>query len=163
MSIRSSKPFLLEHAELRDQIEHLPVIARNLPGMEAADRAETVELVVGFLADMLLPHCAAEERILYPEAARLLGEDDASDAVAADREHVRGLLSRLAAADDRDVGTLQEIVVALYVLLASHMWREEEMYLKLAAIRDDPRAGVILDNMSRTDQPQGSEGVAAQQ
>ena len=148
MSIRSTEPFLHEHAELRDQVEHLPVIAREMRLMDTHERVETVEVIVGFLADMLLPHCAAEEHILYPEAARLLGEEDASDAVASDREQVRDLLGRLADADADDVGTLQEIVFALYALLAAHMWREEEVYLKLTRARDDTSADALFEQLA---------------
>ena len=162
MSIRSTEPFLHEHAELRDQVEHLPVIAFELRLMETHERVDTVEVIVGFLADILLPHCAAEEHVLYPEAARLLGEEDASDAVAGDREQVRQLLGRLADADADDVGTLQEILFALYVLLAAHMWREEEIYLKLARAHDDTSADAILEHVVEEERAGSAGFVAAQ-
>jgi iron-sulfur cluster repair protein YtfE (RIC family) len=149
MSLRSTKPYLDEHAELRDQVEHLPVIARELPGVDAEERFEVVERVAAFLAEILLPHCAAEERVLYPEAARLLGEQDDSEAVAADREQVRGLLGRLATVDVRDAGEIQEVLYALHALLQSHLWREEEVYLKLAAAPDQERAGDVLRRAGR--------------
>lgn len=161
MSIRSTEPFLHEHADLRDQVEHFPVIARELRLMDTHERVEAVEVIVGFLADMLLPHCAAEERVLYPEAARLLGEEDASDTVASDREQVRSLLGRLADADADDVGTLQEILFALHALLAAHMWREEEVYLKLARARDDTSADAILEHVAAEERGSGSVPVGA--
>jgi iron-sulfur cluster repair protein YtfE (RIC family) len=164
MSLRSTKPFLDEHAELRDQVAHLPVIARELPGIPSDERFEVVERVAGFLAEILLPHCAAEEHVLYPEAARLLGEQDESDTVAADREQVRGLLVRLAAVDVRDAGEIQEILYALHALLESHLWREEEVYLKLAVASDQEVAGDVLRRSGRRfrrDAP--SRGVVAPQ
>jgi hemerythrin-like domain-containing protein len=159
MSIRSTKPFLAEHAELRDQVEHLPIVARELPHLGRAERAETVEQIAAFLADMLLPHCATEERVLYPEAARLLGEDDASDAVAYDREQVRALLARLVAAGADDVGEMQEVVFALYALLAAHIWREEEVYLKLVRARDDTGADAIFAHVAEADHPRSGGAV----
>ena len=149
MSIRSTEPYLQEHAALRDRVEHLPVVAAELPGIAPDGRFEVVERVAAFLAEILLPHCAAEERVLYPEAARLLGEADDSDAVASDREQVRGLLGRLAAVDVRDAGAIQEILYALHALLQSHIWREEEVYLKLAAAPDQERADDVLERAGR--------------
>ena len=58
MSIRSTQPFLDEHAELRDHVERFLVIARELPTVDRRERIEMVERIVAFLADMLLPHCA---------------------------------------------------------------------------------------------------------
>jgi hemerythrin superfamily protein len=145
--IRDTKPFLDEHAQLRDHVEHLPVAARELPHVSTDERVEMVERIVAFLSDMLLPHAAAEERVLYPEAALLLGEEDASDTVASDRAQVRELLQRLAEAEPDDVGTMQETMFALHALLLAHVWREEEVYVKLARRAGD--AGrVILDRVA---------------
>ena len=157
MSLRSTEPYFHEHAALRDQVERLPVIARELACIESDERFEVVERVAGFLAEILLPHCAVEERVLYPEAARLLGEEDGSDAVATDREQVRGLLGDLAMADVRDVGEIQEILFALHALLQSHLWREEELYLKLARSSDQKRAGDLLERAGRRFRPSPPE------
>src|SRR5919202_962673 len=108
VSIPDTKPFLDEHAQLRDHVEHLAIVARELPGLSIDDRADVVERVAVFLVEILLPHAAVEERLLYPQAARVLGEDDASDAVARDRAEVRDLLHRLASADIGDSGRIQE-------------------------------------------------------
>ena len=89
MSIRTTKPFLDAHAALRDQVEHLLVAAQEMPELEVDERIELVERIAAFLADMLLPHVAAEERILYPQAARLLGEPDESDCAARSPRRVR--------------------------------------------------------------------------
>src|SRR4051794_26967704 len=99
VSIRSTKPFLDEHAELRAHVEHFLVTARELPSVDRDERIEMVERIVAFLADMLLPHCAVEERVLYPAAARLLSEEDSSATVAGDRARVRDKLAQLSEAD----------------------------------------------------------------
>jgi iron-sulfur cluster repair protein YtfE (RIC family) len=145
MSVRSTKPFLDEHAQLRDQVEHFLVAARELPSVDRQERIEMVERIVVFLADMLLPHCVVEERVLYPAAARLLCEEDGSDTVAGDRAKIRDLLAQLSHADPDDPGALQEPLYALYAILCAHFWREEELYLKLAALRDEAAASAILD------------------
>jgi hemerythrin HHE cation binding domain-containing protein len=146
MSIRTTQPFLDEHAELRDHVEHFLVAARELPSVDRNERIEMVERIVAFLAEMLLPHCAAEER-LYPAAARLLREEDGSATVASDRAQVRDLLAQLSRADPDDPGALQEPLYALYAILSAHFWREEELYLKLAALRDEAGTSAILDRV----------------
>lgn len=153
MSLRSTKPFFEEHAELRDQVAHLPVIASDLPRVDSEERFEVVERIAAFLAEILLPHCAAEERVLYPEAARLLGGQDDSATVAEDREQVRELLGRLALVDVREVGEIQEILYALHTLLLSHLWREEEIYLRLVAARDQDVAHDVLRRAARRFRP----------
>jgi hemerythrin HHE cation binding domain-containing protein len=147
MSIRSTQPFLDEHAQLRDHVEHFLVAARELPTVDRDERIEMVERIVTFLADMLLPHCAAEERVLYPAAARLLSEEDDSATVAGDRAKVREMLAQLSEADPDDPGTLQEPLYALYTILSAHFWREEGLYLKLVALRDEAGASAILDRV----------------
>jgi hypothetical protein len=140
MSIEMTSRFLSEHAELRDNVEHFLVAARELPDQSVAGRADTIERIVAFLADILLPHAIAEERLLYPEAARLLGRLDGCDAVALDRAAVRERLTELAAADPRDAGLLQELLYALYALLSAHFWRQEGLYLDLVYL--EPAAPV---------------------
>ena len=153
MSIRKTKPFLDAHAALRDRVEHLLVAAQELPELDVEDRIEVVERISAFLADMLLPHVAAEERILYPQAARLLGGPDESDCVARDRAAIRDLLGRLVACDCEDAGALQEVIYALYVLLSSHVWREEAVYLRLMEKGTIPEVKVMLDRVIDRSRP----------
>jgi hypothetical protein len=137
MSIRTTKPVLDEEADLRTHVEQFLVVARDLPTLPVSERIDAVEEVTAFLADVLLPHAAAEQRVLYPQAAQLLNERDDSADVAADRAAVRDLLPRLAAADAHDPGALQEVLYALYTLLSAHFWREEAVIVKLAALSDE--------------------------
>jgi hypothetical protein len=148
MSIRTTKPALDVEAELRDRVEHFLVTARDLPSQDLSERIDVVEDTAAFLVEILLPHAAVEERVLCPAAARLLGEPDASDAVAADRAAVRNLLAQLATSDVADEGALQEVLYALYTLLSAHFWREEELYVKLAALRDEKRVHAVVDEVT---------------
>ena len=137
MTLRTTKAFRREQADLLEQVERLPVLAHELPSRSTAQRIEVVEQVVTFLADVLLPHTEAEERILYPEARRLLGDDAATDAVAHDRREIRARIAELAAADPNDTGALQEILYALHALLGIHLQHEEEVYLRLVQTQDE--------------------------
>jgi hypothetical protein len=131
MTLRSTEPFRREQIDLLREVEGLPVIAHELPELSVHSRIEVVEHVVTFLAEILLPHTEAEQRILYPEARRLFGHDRGGRAVAHDRREVRSRIAELAAADPDDVGKLQEILYALHALLTIHLEHETEVYLKL--------------------------------
>src|SRR3954447_13997440 len=104
MSIRTTKPALDQEAELREQVDRFPDLACELPDLDVDARIDVVEQTAAFLVETLMPHAAAAEELLYPEAPRLRGEQDASDDVAADRAAVRELLARLVSADPADAG-----------------------------------------------------------
>ena len=148
MSIRTTKPALDEHSVLRDHVEHFLVDAHAMPGLDLAARIDAVERTAAFLAEMLLPHAAIEERVLYPGAARLVGGPDERDTVRADRRAVRDLLAQLAVADPADTGALQEVLYALYALLNAHLWREEEVFVKLAGAPDQERVYEVMERMA---------------
>jgi hypothetical protein len=147
MSIRTTKPALDEEARLRDRVEHFLATAHELPELDLAGRIDVIERTAAFLVEMLLPHAAAEQSVLYPEAARLLGERDNSADVEGDSEAVRALLARLASADPEDEGQLQEVLYALYTLLSAHFWREEELFVKLASVQDERRVRALVEEM----------------
>jgi hypothetical protein len=150
VSIRTTKPALDEEARLRDHVEHFLVTARELPELDLAGRIDVIEGTAAFLVEMLLPHTAAEQTVLYPAAARLLGQPDTSDDVGGDSAAVRELLARLATADPADEGQLQEVLYALYTLLSAHFWREEELFVKLAALPDERRVRAVIDELGTT-------------
>ena len=148
MSIRTTKPALDREAALREYVDRFPVTARELPDLSVDHRIDVIEQTAAFVVDVLLPHAAAEEEVLYPRAAQLLGEPDGSDAVAADRAAVRDLLAQLVSADPADAGALQEVLYALTARLAAHFWREEELYVKLAAHGDEHGVHEVVDELA---------------
>ena len=148
MGIEATKPFLDLHAELRDHVEHLPVAAHELPELSVEERVDLVESIVAFLSETLLPHAAAEERVLYPRAARILARSDDSSVVAVDEAAVRERIAELAGADPDDTGRLQELLYAIYALLSSHLWREEQLYLELISSARQSDARSLLREVS---------------
>ena len=161
MSIRTTKPALDEEARLRDRVEHFLVTARDLPELDLAGRIDVIERTATFLVEMLLPHAAAEQSVLYPEAARLLGERDNSKDVEGDSEAVRALLARLATADPTDEGQLQEVLYALYTLLSAHFWREEELFVKLASVPDEHRVRELITEMASARRRRFNRGLTS--
>jgi hypothetical protein len=148
MSIRTTKPALDQESALREQVDRFPDVARELPDLDLDARIDVIEHTAGFLVELLLPHAADEEEVLYPRAARLLGEPDGSDSVAGDRAAVRELLAQLVSADPADPGAIQEVLYALTALLAAHFWREEELYVKLATQADEGGVHRVVDDLA---------------
>ncbi|MFL5909354.1 MAG: hemerythrin domain-containing protein [Gaiellaceae bacterium] len=148
MGIEAIKPVLDLHAELRDHVEHLPVAAHELPDLDVDERLDLIERIVAFLSETLLPHAAAEERVLYPRAARIFARSDDSSGAAVDEAAVRERISELAAADPEDAGHLQELLYAIYALLSSHLWREEQLYLEVLSSEREADARRLLRQLT---------------
>ncbi|MEA2405679.1 MAG: hypothetical protein QOE08_2326 [Thermoleophilaceae bacterium] len=149
MSIKTTKDFLAAHAELRVHVGDFLVVAHDLPRLDPDERIEVLERTVVFLADMLLPHALVEERVLYPEACRLIGGPDESGQVAYDRADVRRFIREVVDADPRDVGRLQELLYSLYVMLSFHLQREEDIYMRLARSHKEKSVRRLLDRVGQ--------------
>lgn len=155
MAIKTTRRFLDGTAALADEVGYLPIAAHDLPELDYGERIELVEQVVAFLAEALLPRAYAEERVLYPELGRLLGDPDAAAPVARDRAETRRLLRELAATDVNATGRLQEILYALNALLLAHFWRTEEAYLRLS---EEESVEQLEDLLERVDAQERREG-----
>lgn len=153
MGIASTSVFFDAAAALRERVEQFLETAHELPALGHYARIDEIERTVAFLAEILLPYADAEERVFYPEASRLLGEVDASDAVHRARAELRRLIAGLTAVDTDDVGRLQELLYALYALLSAHFWRGEALYLRLLSEQPDERVRALLDRVSASRRP----------
>ena len=127
--MRPTEPFRHEHEELLEHIEHLAAAAREIPRLSEEERAALRARIVGFLRGTLVPHARAEEDILYPAWAELVGFRDAAVPMVHDHEAIVGLIERLEAAETRDVDTLQELLYGLYALISVHFRKEEDLQL----------------------------------
>jgi len=127
--VRPTEPFRQEHDELREHIEHLALAAREMPRLSAQERAALRDRVLGFLEGTLVPHARAEEEILYPEWARLVGFADAAVPMVHDHEAIVARVERLKTADVTDVDALQELLYGLYALISVHFRKEEDLQL----------------------------------
>ncbi|HEX6864262.1 MAG TPA: hemerythrin domain-containing protein [Thermoanaerobaculia bacterium] len=124
-----TQPFRDEHRELVEHIEHLAEAARQMPRLTSEERTALRDRVLGFLRDTLLPHAAAEEQVLYPEWARLVGFADAAVPMVHDHEAIVARVKRLEVVDVDDVDTLQELLYELHALVSVHFSKEEDIQL----------------------------------
>ena len=127
--MRPTEPFRHEHEELLEHIEHLAQAARDVPRLSEAERGALRERVLGFLRGTLLPHAKAEEEILYPEWAKLVGYAEAAMPMVHDHEAIVAGVERLEEADVSDVDTLQQQLYALHALISVHFRKEEDLQL----------------------------------
>ncbi len=126
------QPLRDEHAELLPHIHAMRTAAEEvLRGNEGA-RAQA-EAALAFLDSHLHPHATAEEKVLYPKVARLLGSPEATKTmsrdhveVAALREELRSLLAHNGAPQD-----IARVLFGLYTLVNVHFAKEEEVYVPI--------------------------------
>jgi iron-sulfur cluster repair protein YtfE (RIC family) len=127
--MRPTEPFRREHAELIAHIEHLAAAAREMPRLSLEKREALRERILHFLRGTLLPHAQAEEAILYPAWAELVGFRDAAVPMVHDHEAIVARVDALEAAELSDVDQLQELLYGLFALISVHFQKEEELQL----------------------------------
>jgi iron-sulfur cluster repair protein YtfE (RIC family) len=127
--MRPTEPFRREHEALLEHIDHLAQAAREMPRLSEAERDRLRGRILHFLRGTLLPHAKAEEDVLYPEWAALVGFADAAVPMVHDHEAIVARIERLATADLSDIDTLQELLYGLYALISVHFRKEEDLQL----------------------------------
>jgi iron-sulfur cluster repair protein YtfE (RIC family) len=148
-----TQPFRDEHRELVKHIEHLAEAARKMPRLTGEERGALRDGVLDFLRGTLLPHAAAEEQVLYPEWARLVGFADAAVPMIHDHQAIVARVRRLEIVDVEDVDALQELLYELHALVSVHFAKEED--IQLPAFDAAPEvAERVLDAMAAA----GGEG-----
>ena len=127
--MRPIEPFRREHEELLSDIEHIRQASREVARLDPQERELLVGRIVEFLRRTLVPHARAEEQVLYPEWAKLVGFADAAVPMVHDHEAIVERVERLERADVDDVDTLQELLYGLYALISVHFRKEENIQL----------------------------------
>jgi iron-sulfur cluster repair protein YtfE (RIC family) len=116
---------------LLGEVERLRLAAAEAAELGHAEREVLVEHALAFLQGELVPHAEAEERVLYPAVAELLGAPEATAPMIHDHRAIRARIAELEQADPRDLPRLQELLYGLYALITVHFAKEEELYLPL--------------------------------
>ena len=127
--MRPTEPFRREHQELLTHIEHIAQAAREVARLDRAERKLLVGRIVEFLRGTLVPHARAEEEVLYPEWAKLVGFADAAVPMVHDHDAIVERIDRLEQADLDEVETLQELLYGLHALISVHFRKEEDIQL----------------------------------
>jgi hemerythrin superfamily protein len=96
--MRPTEPFRQEHEHLIEHIEHLAQAAREMPRLSEEERDLLRARILAFLRETLIPHAKAEEEILYPAWATLVGYSDAAIPMVHDHEAIVALVDHQRAA-----------------------------------------------------------------
>ena len=146
-----TQPFRDEHAALVSHIEHIRRAAADLPRVSPDERLAIVERILSFLQGTLLPHADAEERVLYPEWAQLVGSPNAAAPMIHDHRAILARADALARADTAELDQLQELLYGLYALISVHFAKEEEIQLPVLDANPDVAARVLEAMGAHTD------------
>jgi iron-sulfur cluster repair protein YtfE (RIC family) len=145
--MRPTEPIREEHEQLLEHIEHIAEAARELPRLSDEEREALRVRILGFLRGTLIPHAKAEEEVLYPEWAKLLGFADAAAPMIHDHEAIVARIERLERADIRDVDLLQELLYGLYALISVHFRKEEDLQLPAFDAAPPETTEAVLERM----------------
>ena len=147
--MRPTEPFRREHEELLEHIQHLAAAAREMPRLSADERDALRARILSFLQGSLMPHAHAEEEVLYPAWAELVGFADAAIPMVHDHEAIVARIDQLASASVSDVDRLQELLYGLYALISVHFRKEEDLQLPVFDAHPEV-ARRVLDRMHQT-------------
>lgn len=127
----------LQYVTLLDEIEQIPIMARESRQLSSEQRAELMAGVVELVRNRVLPQSDRD----FAGRQALLDDEDALDAlnrgvVAGDREHAAILvpLDDLARANPSDAARVQRLMYAVHDAIAGRFSRAE---LMLASMGDD--------------------------
>jgi iron-sulfur cluster repair protein YtfE (RIC family) len=147
MSSRPTEEFREEHAGLLPHVEQLRTAAREFPRLAPQARREAIDTACDFLRGTLLPHAGAEEEVLYPEWARIVGYPDAAAPMVHDHEAIGARIERLAEASPEDIDTVQELLYGLHALVSVHFDKEETIQLPAFDSRPAEEVEEVLHRM----------------
>jgi iron-sulfur cluster repair protein YtfE (RIC family) len=138
-----TEPLRAEHRELLPHIEALAAAGDAIGVAPPEEQRQRVDAAHGFLVEHLIPHAVAEDKVLYVEVDRLIGERGgtrATDTMRRDHEEVGRLVEELGAVRRRlaegelDAAGQREarrLLYGLHTLIRVHFAKEEEVYLPL--------------------------------
>jgi iron-sulfur cluster repair protein YtfE (RIC family) len=145
--MRPTEPFRREHAQLHAHVEHIAQAAREVARLDVGERQALVGRIVEFLTGTLLPHAKAEEEVLYPAWAKLVGFEDAAVPMIHDHEAIVERIERLERAGADDVDTLQELLYGLHALISVHFRKEEDLQLPAFDAAPPELTRAVLERM----------------
>jgi iron-sulfur cluster repair protein YtfE (RIC family) len=147
--MRPTEPFRREHRQLLSHIEHIGQAAGEVARLDHDERELLINRILDFLRGTLVPHAKAEEEVLYPEWAKLVGFADAAVPMVHDHAAIVERIERLEQADVDDVDTLQELLYGLHALNSVHFRKEEDIQLPAFDGAPPEVTGAVLERMER--------------
>ncbi len=123
--------FHAAHDELRERTQLLVDAARRLPDLEPEERDRLIYECREFLHLEVVPHTRIDDLVLFPEVAIRLRDPFVTGSMSYDHRAIRAWSAELDRLDPNDVPHVQEALYGLHALIRVHLWKEDELYLKL--------------------------------
>lgn len=132
--------FRSQHTSLRASIEEIRSVADSLGSMEPSETFHNVGAIYEMLIRDVQPHEEAEEAILYPLLARLVGGREPLGAMSHAHREINHQIRRLGQVmgelradhiDDTEIAELRGLLYGLYFIVKLHTAQEDENYLYL--------------------------------
>jgi heavy metal translocating P-type ATPase len=139
-SVALGQRFRAEHRELLGLVDRVRAVADGLERLSPPQALAEATAVHRLLTERLLPHEEAEDALLYPVVAELLGGEDPTAPMSrahAEIAHLTRLLGGVladlgpAGPEPEDRTDLRRILYGLHAILRLHFAQEEEAYLSL--------------------------------
>ncbi len=144
--------FREEHEKLMPEVRRIRNVTDRLDTMQPDTALRELRDIHTFLAERLLPHEKAEDAVVYPLVADIIGGEDPTATMS--RAHIEisrlikvfgQLLDGLPAGGPgpEDMRELRRVLYGLYAILTLHFAQEEESYLALIEerMKSDKEAG----------------------
>ncbi len=138
--------FSQAHEQLRPDLDRIRRAADLIGEAPDADALRAVHDVHRFLVEEIAPHEEAEDAVMYPVFARVLGGADPTATMSRAHAEIAHLIRRLGTLLDQvdpeapgrdDLLELRRVLYGLHAILVLHFAQEDESYLSLA---DEPVA-----------------------
>lgn len=136
-----------EHRTLRPDLDRLRVAADQIGAVPPERALAGVREVHRFLVEDLLPHEEAEDSVLYPVFAKVLGGRDPTGTMSRAHVEIAHLVRRIGRLldeadpvepDPDELLELRRVLYGLHAILELHFAQEDEGYLSLV---DEPDEG----------------------
>lgn len=137
-----------EHRELRLYVATLCEVADAVGEVSLPILRQRIGAVRTFLSHQLIPHAQAEDQVIYPLVARMLGTLEGTSTMLRDHVEIGRFTDELAALEQRLSGTrlktadakaVRRVLYGLSALLRLHL-EQEDVYLGLLDAHLTPEA-----------------------
>lgn len=133
-----TQPLREEHHELLPHIDALQSLADAVGEAPAAEIVKRLDESLAFLVDHLMVHAQAEEQVLYPAVAEIMGAPGTTATMSRDHVAIHQMTLDLQAVrrqldpthlTHKDEQALRRLLYGLHALVQVHFAKEEEVFL----------------------------------
>lgn len=141
-----TRRFRAEHQTVRAALDRIRTTADQLGTVDPPEAAVQTAELYRLLVEEVAPHETAEQEVLYPAVARLLGGSDPTGPMSRAHVEIAHHIQRLGqlleeigpeGPDGEETAELRRLLYGLYAVLKLHTVQEEESYLSLGEESDE--------------------------